>query len=281
MDEAIPVLGRGRFYGATTSSQIGGVTLSEVYHDRPRELPLHGHEAAYFCMLLEGDYRERSGATEMAYGPFTIAYHATNMRHTDAIGENGARFFIVELDDRWAEVAQTFTSATTPLAEVHGGDAVWTALRLYLDLRSESLTELAVESSMYELIGGLQAMTPLEDREREAAAAADTADVIDRLFGGPIGLARLAESVGLHPVVLARIFRRTYKRSIGEYIQGRRVQAVSRALLETDESIAKIAADCGFFDQSHLTRVFKSVTGTTPNEYRKRIAGAQSNLTHG
>jgi AraC family transcriptional regulator len=281
MDEEIPVLGRGRFYGVSSSFHIGGVTMSEVYHDRRRELPLHGHEAAYFCMLLEGDYRERSGDTEMAYGPFTIAYHATSMRHTDAIGENGARFFIVELDDRWAEMAQTFASATTPLAEVHGGDAVWSALRLYLDLRGGTLTELAVESSMYELIAGLQAMTPLEDREREAAAVGGAADVIDREFSGPIGLARLAESVGLHPVVLARIFRRTYKRSIGEYIHGRRVQAVSRALLETDDSIAKIAADCGFFDQSHLTRVFKAVTGTTPKQYRKHIAGAQSNVTHG
>lgn len=281
MDEETPVLRRGRFYGVTTSFQIGGVTLSEVYHDRRRELPLHGHEAAYFCMLLEGEYRERSGATEMAYGPFTIAYHATGMRHTDAIGENGARFFIVELDDRWAEIAQTFATATTPLAEVHGGDAVWTALRLYLDLRSESLTDLSVESGMYELIGGLQAMAPLEDHERETAAVVVAADVIDREFSSPIGLAGLAEHVGLHPVHLARIFRRTYKRSIGEYVHGRRVQAVSRALLETDHSIAKIAADYGFFDQSHLTRVFKAVTGTTPKEYRKRIAGTQSNVTHG
>lgn len=281
MDAEIPVLRRGRFYGVTTSLEVGGVILSEVYHDRRRELPLHGHEAAYFCMLLEGDYRERSGETEMAYGPFTIAFHARSMRHTDAIGENGARFFIVELDDRWAEIAQTFTAATTPLAEVHGGDAVWTALRLYLDLRGESLTDLSVESGMYELIGGLQAMAPLEDRARDTAAVAGAAEIIEREFGSPIGLATLAEHVGLHPVHLARIFRRTYKRSIGVFIQGRRVQAVSRALLETDRAIAKIAADCGFFDQSHLTRVFKAVTGTTPKEYRRRIAGTQANQTRG
>jgi AraC family transcriptional regulator len=270
MDDRVPNLPRGRFYGVASSLEIGGVTLSEVYHSAPRELPLHGHEASYFCMLLEGEYRERCGSTEMTYRPFTIAYHAVGMRHTDVIGNNGARFFIVELDDRWAELARTYTAVETPIAEVHGGQSVWSAMRLYLDMRDGSVRELAVESGIYDLIGGLPFMEPIEDRERESAAIAHVVDAIERGFTGEQRLSSLAEGVAMHPVHLARIFRRRYKRTIGEYIHGRRIQAASRALVETKDSIAKIAADCGFSDQSHMTRVFKAATGTTPKEYRRR-----------
>ena len=43
------------------------------------------------------------------------------------------------------------------------------------------------------------------------------------------------------------------------------------ALLETtDKLLADIAAETGFFDQSHLTRVFKKERGMTPGEYRHR-----------
>jgi AraC family transcriptional regulator len=271
MGEQVPVLPRGRFYGITAAHELGGATLSEVYHAGARELPLHGHEAAYFCMLLEGEYRERCGDAEMTYGPFTIAFHAVGMRHTDAIGAAGARFFIVELDERWAELAHGFMAAPVPVAEVRGGEAVWTALRLYLELRGGTLTELGVESALYELIGGLRVMHPVDDGERDSVAVAEVAAVIDRDFRETLSLAGLAARVRLHPVHLARIFRGRYHRSVGEYLHGRRVQAASQAMLETNRSIAEIAADCGFFDQSHFTRVFKSVTGATPSEYRKRV----------
>ena len=49
-----------------------------------------------------------------------------------------------------------------------------------------------------------------------------------------------------------------------------RVNAV-RALLEnTDKLLSGIAAETGFFDQSHLTRIFKKERGVTPGLCRRR-----------
>jgi AraC-like DNA-binding protein len=39
------------------------------------------------------------------------------------------------------------------------------------------------------------------------------------------------------------------------------------------ESLAEIAVACGFYDQSHLTNVFKRTTGFAPGEYRALIQG--------
>ena len=44
----------------------------------------------------------------------------------------------------------------------------------------------------------------------------------------------------------------------------------ARKLLETtDMLLSDIAVETGFFDQSHLTRIFKKERGMTPGEYRR------------
>ena len=41
-------------------------------------------------------------------------------------------------------------------------------------------------------------------------------------------------------------------------------------LERTDESISVIASSCGFADQSHLTRMFHAMVGTSPADWRRR-----------
>ncbi|MGX1282843.1 helix-turn-helix transcriptional regulator [Bradyrhizobium elkanii] len=42
---------------------------------------------------------------------------------------------------------------------------------------------------------------------------------------------------------------------------------LARQLLRAGEPIAAVAADAGFSDQSHLTRLFRRTFGTTPGVY--------------
>jgi AraC-like DNA-binding protein len=49
------------------------------------------------------------------------------------------------------------------------------------------------------------------------------------------------------------------------------VRAV-RSLLATNTSLAEAAVDAGFADQAHLTRVFRSIMGATPGQYRAALA---------
>ena len=40
----------------------------------------------------------------------------------------------------------------------------------------------------------------------------------------------------------------------------------------TDRSMADIAAECGFFDQSHFSKTFRTLEGTPPLRYRNGTA---------
>ena len=73
----------------------------------------------------------------------------------------------------------------------------------------------------------------------------------------------------MHPTHLARTFRRFHGRSLGDYVTGLRIQRACRALGESDDTLAAIASETGFTDQSHFTRSFRDAVGTTPARYRR------------
>jgi AraC family transcriptional regulator len=49
----------------------------------------------------------------------------------------------------------------------------------------------------------------------------------------------------------------------------------------TDRSMADIAAECGFFDQSHFTKTFRALEGSPPLRYRRKANGEAPAGTRG
>jgi AraC family transcriptional regulator len=56
---------------------------------------------------------------------------------------------------------------------------------------------------------------------------------------------------------------------MGEYLRRFRVREACKRLGGRELTLAEIALQVGFADQSHFTRVFKRLTGLTPGEYRQ------------
>jgi AraC family transcriptional regulator len=69
-------------------------------------------------------------------------------------------------------------------------------------------------------------------------------------------------------------FSRSFKRSVGvtpyRYLMQRRVERAKQLLTQQAISMSDIALDCGFANQTHLTKVFRQMTGITPKAYQKR-----------
>ena len=67
-------------------------------------------------------------------------------------------------------------------------------------------------------------------------------------------------------------FRRSFKQCFGiapqEFILRQRLRHAAKLLTQTDISIAKVALDCGFGDQSHFSRQFGRFFGESPRTYR-------------
>jgi len=85
-----------------------------------------------------------------------------------------------------------------------------------------------------------------------------------------IDMDRVARSVGTSRRSLIRCFKADLGRNPGEILRELRVETAVHHLKATELPISAIAAECGFTDQSHMTRVLKSVMDVTPLELRRR-----------
>jgi len=91
-------------------------------------------------------------------------------------------------------------------------------------------------------------------------------DYIHERWQHDFSLEELAAAVALSPFHLARLFRAQVGMPPSSYRRALRVQAAQR-LLRAGEGPAAVAVQCGFYDQAHLNRHFKRVTGVTPGQY--------------
>jgi AraC-like DNA-binding protein len=98
--------------------------------------------------------------------------------------------------------------------------------------------------------------------------AHDLRDLLDaRLLDG-IALDEAARLVHAHPTHLVRAFSGAFGIPPHQYVMSRRVDLARRLLLD-GQPPGEVATAAGFYDQSHLTRHFKRVLGTTPGRYAR------------
>lgn len=93
-------------------------------------------------------------------------------------------------------------------------------------------------------------------------------NILEQRFAEPFKLSDIAAEVGVHPVHLAREFRKHYGSSVGEYLRKVRIEYACRELMGSNAAVTNIAFAAGFADQSHFSRTFKRLCGTTPGRYR-------------
>lgn len=111
--------------------------------------------------------------------------------------------------------------------------------------------------------------TPVQTEEIPLAFAEVIAEFEDdpSVVCSPTMLARRSRQ---SPLQFAKLTRRIFGLTPSQFIVKTRISAGSRLLRDTDQSVAEIAQRCGYQDQSGFTRAFRTVSGLTPLEYRRR-----------
>ena len=96
---------------------------------------------------------------------------------------------------------------------------------------------------------------------------------IDEHYAEGISVETVARKSGLSESQFRRVFEKVIAKSPVDYITTIRLNAARKLLTTTDKSVADIAVEVGFFDQSHFIKAFKRERGTTPGKYRRAIWG--------
>ena len=98
--------------------------------------------------------------------------------------------------------------------------------------------------------------------------------------GQPTSLERLAKACRLSVSHFRRLFRATFRETPAKYALRLRLNRARKALESSRGTVASIAFDTGFYDQSHLIKAFRSVYKMTPEKYRQRHMGIPAGRKH-
>ncbi len=82
-------------------------------------------------------------------------------------------------------------------------------------------------------------------------------------------LKQVAQQLGISQVQLTRMFKKEFHLTPSKYMTKQRMERVAHLLVHTRLTLADIAERCGFTDEHHLSKSFKSVMGMNPSVYRK------------
>lgn len=96
-------------------------------------------------------------------------------------------------------------------------------------------------------------------------------ELIESKLDGDMTIADIALECGLSPSYFSRQFARSTGLAPHRWLLQRRVDRAKSLMRETELKLSEIAIACGFADQSHFTRVFVGIEGTTPRLWRAEL----------
>lgn len=244
------------------SASLDGVRVAEVAMPPHLVLDSHAHPTGQLVFVLEGGYWERWRRRRIRLGPGSVIFRPPGEAHANRFGEDGALALLVAYEpERLAGLATCRRPVELP--------ALLADLRCQVELeleRRDPASSLALEGLALLLAARVERYTAAPDRPQwldEALA------FIEGHFHEPIGLSAVAGAVQRHRATVAAGFRRHLGRSVGETIRGVQVHRALERLRGSAEPLAEIAVACGFYDQAHMGRLVKRVTGRTPGQVRR------------
>ena len=185
----------------------------------------------------------------------------------EIIGTRDHDFFPPEIADNFVRDDQRVLKSGQPLINHL---EIWYNEQRILDWFVT--TKLPVHGRNGAIIGIMGLTHSYEGRRASHApftSVSKAVEYIRKHYGSKMANAEIARAAGVSERQLNRKFNEAFGMTPYEFVLRTRLQGASEALARSDTSIAQIALDFGFCDQSAFTLQFRRQSGMTPNEFRR------------
>jgi AraC family transcriptional regulator len=255
--------------------EAGGFTVTEGMHRHGAALPWHHHDTPTICFVLHGAFTEMWRGGSVSCSSSTLKITPAGERHCDNFSLSDVRGLLIEADNRQVAAIRPYSAVLDERLSFHGGLLSGIGWRVHHEMqRMDSTAPIAIEGLLLELVAAASRLQERYGGQHRPRWLEEARERIHAELAARPSLSGLADSVGVHPVTLARAFRRAFGCTGGEYIRNVRLERAAHQLTETEMSLAEIALEAGFSDQSHFSNLFRHRTGLPPSRYRQVVRSA-------
>jgi AraC family transcriptional regulator len=238
---------------------VAEVRVSVTSYAAGAHIDGHVHPLPYISAVLSGSYTEINCRKPQYCAPSRVLFHPAGERHADHMHAGPARCLNLEFLSGWTADA---------LHQLRLANAASQVDRILALLQGD---RLELEGSVVELLALLKREIQAEAEEAEGRRWMDKAYHVlaEVSSGGAAPITEAAKRIGVHRTHFWRRCRLAGGPPPRDLIIAARTRMAAERLILTDTSLARVAAECGFFDQAHFTRQFKMNVGMTPSDFRK------------
>jgi transcriptional regulator GlxA family with amidase domain len=97
-------------------------------------------------------------------------------------------------------------------------------------------------------------------------------DYVRAHYREKLSVGEMANVGGISVSSQERLFKKTFGLTPLMYLRRTRLNAACKTLRQTRVGLAEIAVQCGFNDQTNMTRAFRQELKITPLKYRKNFS---------
>ena len=249
--------------------KIGSFVFVNHQYPKLAERTSHSHPWLHLTMVRQGHYCRKVGWRTANYQPGSLTFLQTNDSHTDSYAPGSKCLHVVIPSEVEQRLTRDFGIQSTagqipPSLSARFSIALQSEFR-----RADSESPLIVEALLFDLVS--RHLNIIRDRSSARPGwLGSLLDYLDDTFEQEWSLQNIAAEMGVHPVYLCRTFSEHFDCTLGEYIRKQRVLRAWQLLTIGEGTLAEIASQSGFADQSHFTRVFKNHFGITPGKSRRQ-----------
>lgn len=258
------------------------------YNTQPEGYALHYHDAVEIIMIKENSYPLTILDKEYVLEPGDICFIPSRALH-HLEGGPGSRFILLlDLapfssysdfhalepilmrpwlfnDHSFPDLYQKLNQELSEIISIYfSGDDMW-ELAIYARL----LHLLEVAGKYYLRRRKAPSPNASDQSQINYEKFAKLMNYIDTHYAEPLTLEWAAGYVGFSKFHFHRLFKDYAGITFHDHLMKKRIQ-VAQSLLGTDLSITEIAFRSGFTNSSSFGRVFRSQTGMSPSDYRKK-----------
>jgi AraC family transcriptional regulator len=250
--------------------EVPGFRVEEIHYPAGFERSRHSDDRAHLTYVLEGEYVESyADGSKIACPARTLRYMPLRLPHS-TVSESGARCLIVSINPEVLSRVDKHAKSLERPASIQTPASLWLTHKLYREFQQrDASSAISLEGILLELLAetaryaGSGPVRIVPEWLRVARAFVETN------YLRPLSLADIARVAHVHRVHLARQFRSYFATSVGELLRRKRVEHACHLVSTTNCSLAEVAIDCGFSDQSHFSATFRKLMGLTPARFRE------------
>jgi AraC family transcriptional regulator len=265
-------LKKGKFYGNSRKQfNLNGLTIVDSEFTNFESCPWHYHENAHFAFTTNGNLIETHRKEKIQLSKGFLMFNNSQDPHFNSHYSENVSALHIDIDEKWFEKHLIPRNTFEGVLKLHDPSLKYIFLKINREIKNfDHVSALAIEGLVLQAMAEMM-RTDQGKKTKNPLWVEQVKEMLQERFAEKLSLAEISAVLGIHPVYLSQQFPVYFNDTFGDYIRKIRIRQALDLINDQSASIVQIANSCGFSDQSHFTRCFKRIVGTTPAAYRELL----------